>query len=1040
MAQVINTNVTSLNAQRNLNNSQMSLQSALQRLSSGLRINSAKDDAAGLAISDRMTSQIRGLNQAVRNANDGISLAQTAESALSEVGNLLQRMRELSIQSANATNSDSDRLSIQSEVSQLKQELTRISNNTTFNGQKILNGSQQNISFQVGAEANQTIGISIGDSRATSVGSNVVFANNNTNGATKATGYNRFTTDGVDFGKAAANGANNGYVAQTLTIRDAAGNVIEGGAVGFGSSATGSDQASDIAARLNTLQGVSATAYNQIKLSNWDNTTAPGVAGNAVTVTVQSGASSQALTLTGVDEASSQSAIFNAIKNQVNGSGALQAAGVTAGIDTSGNVILRNSTGADLKVTLTSTTAVTLVATGTDTGNTATAALSGAASDFATVGGQLNIFLANGYTIESSLAGTTGGNGAFNVAAATAKTATETNVGIASVVSGNDTTNRFNSSGLQMGTAEISTAANIAKPNSIATQTIKVRDASGNVVGNSAGVVVTAGTDTAKSIAGKLNAINGVTATAYTEATISGYVKGTGAAGNALTIDVGGVTGLSLAGVDPTSSASAIYASVRDAINQSATLTGQGFSAKLNNSGSVVISNSVGADITVQFHNTTLATDTSTFTVTGTDQAATQRTLGVAADPVAAGTLTIHANVATISGHVSVALADGYSIESTVAGSTYSATNATVGGLFNTSASAKAAQAVTSVNYGNAVEEQTLSVNGPSGNADVAISRDDSAETIANRVNAATSATGVTAEARTSAKVSGISAAGTVTFSLYGSNSTAVTISGAVTGSSGLYDMSALAAAINAKSGTTGISASLTDNNASLLLTHDTGANIAIADFTHSAGLTPNASNIAGTDASVKVTGLGTQVDANGTVSTVATTATTLHYGGIANSGADSTVVGGQLSFKATGAFDVKSSVSGSSVTLAGGNSSLFSSDAGVTNASAFSSINGVDVSTVVGANNAVSVIDAALNQVNSIRSALGAVQNRMQTTISNLTAGSENITAARSRIQDADFAQETANLTRSQILQQAGVAMLAQANQLPQMVLSLLK
>ncbi|CAG0969983.1 partial A-type flagellin, partial [Rhodocyclaceae bacterium] len=186
MAQIINTNIQSLNSQRNLNTSQSSLSMALQRLSSGLRINSAKDDAAGLAISDRMTSQIRGLNQAVRNANDGISLAQTAESALSEVGNLLQRMRELSIQSANATNSDSDRLSIQSEVSQLKQELTRIANNTTFNGQKILNGSQQNIAFHVGAEANQTIGISIGDSRSTSIGRNVVFANNTTNGLTKA--------------------------------------------------------------------------------------------------------------------------------------------------------------------------------------------------------------------------------------------------------------------------------------------------------------------------------------------------------------------------------------------------------------------------------------------------------------------------------------------------------------------------------------------------------------------------------------------------------------------------------------------------------------------------------------------------------------------------------------------------------------------------------------------------------------------------------------------------------------------------------------
>lgn len=127
MAQTINTNVASLNAQRNLTSSQASLATSLQRLSSGLRINSAKDDAAGLAISDRMTSQIRGLNQAVRNANDGISLAQTAEGALGEIGTNLQRMRELAIQSANATNSASDRATIDAEVQQLVAEINRVS-------------------------------------------------------------------------------------------------------------------------------------------------------------------------------------------------------------------------------------------------------------------------------------------------------------------------------------------------------------------------------------------------------------------------------------------------------------------------------------------------------------------------------------------------------------------------------------------------------------------------------------------------------------------------------------------------------------------------------------------------------------------------------------------------------------------------------------------------------------------------------------------------------------------------------------------------
>ena len=157
MPQVINTNIMSLNSQRNLNASQEALQTSLQRLSSGLRINSAKDDAAGLAISERFTSQIRGLNQAVRNANDGISLSQTAEGALAEAGNILQRIRELSVQSANATNSASDRQALQSEVGQLVSELDRIATNTEFNGQKILDGTFGTAIFQVGANANQTI-------------------------------------------------------------------------------------------------------------------------------------------------------------------------------------------------------------------------------------------------------------------------------------------------------------------------------------------------------------------------------------------------------------------------------------------------------------------------------------------------------------------------------------------------------------------------------------------------------------------------------------------------------------------------------------------------------------------------------------------------------------------------------------------------------------------------------------------------------------------------------------------------------------------
>lgn len=157
MSQVINTNVASINAQRNLQSSQGSLQTSLQRLSSGLRINSARDDAAGLAISERFTSQIRGLDVASRNANDGISLSQTAEGALGQVTNNLQRIRELAVQSANATNSSTDRAALQTEASQLLQEVDRVANQTRFNGVALIDGSFTAAVFQVGANSGETI-------------------------------------------------------------------------------------------------------------------------------------------------------------------------------------------------------------------------------------------------------------------------------------------------------------------------------------------------------------------------------------------------------------------------------------------------------------------------------------------------------------------------------------------------------------------------------------------------------------------------------------------------------------------------------------------------------------------------------------------------------------------------------------------------------------------------------------------------------------------------------------------------------------------
>ena len=170
MAISVNTNVTSMKAQNNLNSAGSNQKTSMERLASGLRINSAKDDAAGLQISNRMTSQINGIGVAMRNANDGISIAQTAEGAMQESTNILQRMRDLSLQSANGSNSAEDRGAMQKEISSLQTELTRIADQTSFGGQKLLDGSYGTQNFQVGSEANQTISLSLSDVSANAIG------------------------------------------------------------------------------------------------------------------------------------------------------------------------------------------------------------------------------------------------------------------------------------------------------------------------------------------------------------------------------------------------------------------------------------------------------------------------------------------------------------------------------------------------------------------------------------------------------------------------------------------------------------------------------------------------------------------------------------------------------------------------------------------------------------------------------------------------------------------------------------------------------
>jgi flagellin len=222
MASVINTNVASLNTQRSLSSSQAGLNQAIQRLSSGMRINSAKDDAAGLSIASRMDSQIRGQQVAIRNANDGISLAQTAEGALGAVSDNLQRIRELSIQASNATNTQVDRDALNSEVTQLKAEIERVANQTSFNGTKLLDGSFSGANFQVGANATETIAVgSIVDANLAVLGGTVNVATT----SAAASGISGFAT-AIAAGGVVVNGVDIGAIGAAGSAAERAGQLV----------------------------------------------------------------------------------------------------------------------------------------------------------------------------------------------------------------------------------------------------------------------------------------------------------------------------------------------------------------------------------------------------------------------------------------------------------------------------------------------------------------------------------------------------------------------------------------------------------------------------------------------------------------------------------------------------------------------------------------------------------------------------------------------------------------------------------------------
>lgn len=328
MALTVNTNVASLNTQRNLNSSSKGLDTSLQRLSTGFRINSAKDDAAGLQIANRLTSQINGLNVATRNANDGISLAQTAEGALQQSTGILQRMRDLALQAANGSNGAQERAALQGEVAQLQQEMNRIADTTSFGGRKILDGTFGSQSFQVGANAYETINVSIGSSDASRIG------------------INRYDSSGIaatssSGGFAALSSGDQGYQGTSGTIVGKLGtanftyNTASGGAI----------SARDIASSINKVSdstGVTANARNLSQMS--------GVSSGTVSFTLY-GANDKAGTgvsiSANVADASELSSLADAINKETGTTGiAAKASGGTLELisDRGESIVIENYT------------------------------------------------------------------------------------------------------------------------------------------------------------------------------------------------------------------------------------------------------------------------------------------------------------------------------------------------------------------------------------------------------------------------------------------------------------------------------------------------------------------------------------------------------------------------------------------------------------------------------------------------------------------------------------------------------------------------
>lgn len=1185
MPQIINTNIASLNAQRNLNKSQSANQRAMERLSSGMRINSAKDDAAGLAISTRFTSQIKGLGVAVRNAGDGIALAQTAEGALGSINENLQRIRELSVQSANATNSDVDREALQAEVDQLVSEITRTSDETDFNGRKLLDGSFS-ATFQVGANAGQTVDVSIAKLTADRLGSS------------SQSGLSaRGTDQALENGDLIINGI---AIAASKTEDDNA-----------STSNNAASAISKVAAinRQSDQTGVKAYVNENVAAGS----EMIGAAGSG-TFSINGVDISFSTT---TDTAQTRAAISQAINAVAEQTGVR--AEDTESFATGINLVAEDGRNIQLSFDTSSLTGLTADTFASATGLAGGQTQVGSTTEYSNTYEGGYTLVANGDVQKIEIAGGNGTGrgdlanagltaGSYDRAEAVSVSDRVTDLSTSSTISGGSLTNTLARTDDDRVTFSGGTFANklIATADTTTADTEFAIDVAGTVDT----VQVATGQTTAQAVA-TLDGITGIDVQERIEFTVSDYATDVATAG---TLTLAGAD-IALASSDSFATTAERLTALAKSINEATTYTaGVTVNAELNydqdaititviddtqsgtgqtietdaatttltagdSTGAVTVDNTtLTLQGSIEIKNTTagdkvtvtgteaggaandelFSDGTQTITTDGSDVLSTsgENQLTVKVGDAAATTSTIAANstVADIANTINTAnngvkayeeitlSITGSKLESgdvlniggvdvSVSGAAqdletladdinstdfssanldvsatmdqdgnitlqvrnFSATEVTV----NTDAEGRAIELdggsdyITSVSKNvsgelkffsedgqdvsvtladpdvggelytgssasadytgvNGLQDGDLLINGVTiGAADegadtasatvasdgsriLSSEKSLSAIAVAAAINDVADETGVTAEVNATTVVGGDGSninANTLAEFEEGDQA-GIYINGVEVGtvtlqanSSGELDTDRARSdalnLINQASGKTGVTA--TDNGVSLTLTAGDGRNLSVA-IDDKSGANASIGALFGLDA--EIDGIGESTFGKGSAGGATTAEGSTYettYGTITlHSAKEFTLEGGANGNTELDALGLQVGSYG------GGQDGQF--------------LNEIDISTYEGAQAAIKAVDNAIEQVASQRANLGAIQNRLESTVSNLQVTSENLNAANSRIQDADFAAETAEMSRTQVLQQAGMSILAQANASGQNVLSLLR